>query len=107
METVKEQSKEEMEDEAARLASKCDGDLTDASSAGESVLETSRPAKVADLQGPDKCLQIHVGTLADRSKARLCCGRATPECQQRARKRMGERTGDSLGGAVRPRLLED
>ena len=88
-EWLKEEAEEEEaeEEEAARLTSERDGDLTDASSAGESVPGASclvKSVELADLQGPDKCRQTHVGTLADGSKAQLCCGCTMTECQQRA-----------------------
>ena len=99
VETVDEQSEEE-EEEEARSASDRDGDLSEASSAGESVPGISRPVEsvdlvdLVDLQGQDKCRQIYLGTLANGSKAQLCCGRSITECCQHAKKRL---TGKGRG----------
>ena len=96
VETVDEQSEEE-EEEEARSASDRDGDLSEASSAGESVPGISRPVEsvdLVDLQGQDKCRQIYLGTLADGSKTRLCCGRSIVECRQHAKRRL---TGKGRG----------
>jgi hypothetical protein len=90
--SVQDQPLEEPEEEEdARSASDRDGDLSDASSAGESVPGTSRPVEtvdLVDLQGQDKCRQIHIGKLSDGSKGRLCCGRTVTECRQHAKKRL-------------------
>jgi hypothetical protein len=84
---VQDQPLEEPEwEEDARSASDQDGDLTDASSAGESVRGTSWPVEtvdLVDLQGQDRCRQIYIGKLSDHgSKGRLCCGRTVTECRQ-------------------------
>jgi hypothetical protein len=63
------------EEEDERSASEQDGDLLDASFAGESVPGTTRPVEtvdLVDLQGWDKCRQIYIGRLSDGSKACLC-----------------------------------
>jgi hypothetical protein len=83
VETVDEQLEDE-DKEDSRSASEQDGDLTDTSSAGESVPGTTRPIETVnleDLQGQDRCHQIHVGTLPDGSNAHLCCGRTVAGCK--------------------------
>jgi hypothetical protein len=79
------------EKEDARSASERDRDLTDASLAGESVPGASRPIEMTDLvylQGTDKCHQIYLATLADGSKARLCCRRTITDCRQHPKTRL-------------------
>ena len=93
VETVEEAPNEEEEEE--KSASERDGDLSEPSSAGESIPGVSRPVEtvdLVDLQGRDKCRQICFGTLSDGSKARLCCGRTVAECNQHAKNRV-EGTG--------------
>jgi hypothetical protein len=41
-----------------------------------------------NLQGTDRCRHIYLATLADGSKARLCCGRSITDCRQHAKKRL-------------------
>ena len=96
METVDARFEEE-EEEVARSASERDGDLSEASSAGESVPGISRPVESVDLvdrQGQDKCRQIYVSTLADGSKMRLCCSRSIAACRQHVKRRL---TGKGRG----------
>jgi hypothetical protein len=79
------------EEEDTRSASERDGELMDASSVGESVPGASRPIETTDLvnlQGTDRCRQIYLATLAEGSKARLCCGRSITDCRQHAKKRL-------------------
>jgi hypothetical protein len=59
------------EEEDERSASEQDGDLLDASFAGESVPGTTRPVEtvdLVDLQGWDKCRQIYIGRLSDGTR---------------------------------------
>jgi hypothetical protein len=68
------------------------GDLTDASSAGESIPGASHQLETTDLvdllQGLDKCRQIYIAMMADGSNAHLCCSRTISECKQHSKKRL-------------------
>jgi hypothetical protein len=89
--TTEPEAPEEEEEADDRSASERDGDLTDASSAGESISGDDRPVAstdYVDLRSKDICRIIFLGTLPDRSKARLVCGRSIRECAQHAKKRL-------------------
>ena len=107
METVDERL--EGEKEVAWPASERDGDLLDASSMGESIPGVNHPVEsvdLVDLQGPDKCRHFYIGTLADGSKARLCCGRSiSRSAVSTLRSAWLGRIGGCLGGKLKPRLV--
>jgi hypothetical protein len=85
------------EEEDLRSASERDGDMTDASSAGESIPGENRridTTDLVDLCGSDKCRVIYMGTSPGGGpKIRLVCGRTISKCNQHAKKRLASKKG--------------
>jgi hypothetical protein len=85
------------------LDCKQDGDLTDASSAGEIIPGNTREVETADLvnlQGGDghNCCQTHLATLVGGFKAQLFCGSMFKNANSMPRSTFQASNGVSQGG---------